>query len=63
MKVTYTCPVCLYEMQEPAKDYTICSCCGTEFGYSDVTKTHMQLRAEWIAGGRKWFSNFTPDPR
>ncbi len=48
----YTCPVCGYAcLPSPATDYTICPSCGTEFGYTDFTAGHAQLRAAWIAAG------------
>ena len=38
---TYECPVCGFAyMDEPPLDHAICACCGTHFGYEDVTKTH-----------------------
>lgn len=55
------CPVCGYpELDESAYNklnhptYTICSCCGTEFGYDDFDKNFEQLRKEWINKGAKW---------
>ena len=52
----YTCPVCGYDkLTEPAGDYNICNCCGTEFGYEDATASHAELRKRWIAGGAKWW--------
>ncbi len=59
----YTCPVCGYgELAEPPYDYTICPSCGTEFGYTDSTRTHQELRQQWIASGRHWHSRVTPRP-
>lgn len=52
---TYKCPVCDWDMESPAKDYSICSQCGTELGYDDQVLTHAQLREEWIAKGRPFF--------
>lgn len=52
----HTCPVCGYDALEfPPRDYSICACCGTEFGYDDRALTHDQLRAEWMGRGCAWF--------
>jgi len=60
----HTCPVCAYQqLTDPPSDYAICPCCGVEFDYDDATKSHAQLRAEWIAAGLKWFSRATPPPQ
>lgn len=59
----FTCPVCAYDqLPDPPKDWEICPCCGTEFEYDDATKSHAQLRNEWIGAGLKWFSRATPPP-
>ena len=59
----YTCPVCGYDqLIYPPKDYMICPCCLTEFGYDDFTASHAQLRAKWIAEGAVWKSKHTPAP-
>ncbi len=56
-----TCPVCFFDkLQEPARDYNICECCGTEFGNDDEECTHTQLRDRWIAGGARWFFEKPP---
>lgn len=35
--------------------FEICDCCGTEFGYEDVTlKGILKKRAEWIERGTPW---------
>ncbi|MEO8869949.1 MAG: hypothetical protein ABI357_03865 [Granulicella sp.] len=47
-------------MPDPAKDYNICPCCGTEFGSDDETRTHAQLREFWISSGAKWFFREPP---
>jgi len=53
----YACPVCGFDqMPFPAEDNNICSCCGTEFGYHDLKRSHQQLREAWIARGCPWFS-------
>lgn len=36
-------------------DHTICACCGTQFGYHDVTKTYRELRNLWLRRGGAWF--------
>lgn len=60
----YTCPVCDFDLLvDPPQDYNICPCCGTEFELDDQMYTHAELRARWIAGGRKWWSRARPDPR
>lgn len=62
------CPVCGFDgLDEPAYDahgcasFGICPCCGTEFGYNDATRTHVELRSKWIGNGMKWWSR-TPNP-
>jgi hypothetical protein len=55
----YLCPVCGYDqMEHPPQDYAICLCCRTEFGVSDFSWTHEQLRQNWIARGAKWGSSY-----
>jgi hypothetical protein len=57
----FTCPVCYYVgMQDPPMDYNICECCGTEFGNDDEMYSYGELRAQWIAGGTKWFFGNPP---
>jgi hypothetical protein len=59
----FTCPVCAYDrLPAPPADFAICPCCGVEFEYDDATKSHAQLRSEWIAAGLKWFSRDVPPP-
>lgn len=64
------CPVCGYpELAEPPYDehgypsYTICSCCGFEFGFDDTSRgyTFEQYRAEWIDAGYTYFGKPKPD--
>lgn len=56
-----TCPVCAFSgMDEPPIDHAICACCGTEFGYQDVSKSYLKLRNEWLSKGGHWFD--TDDP-
>ena len=61
----HTCPVCGYtELKDmPWEDkgntpsFTICDCCGVEFGYEDATIEGMlNYRKQWIASGGKWFN-------
>ena|SRR6266496_5225385 len=53
----YTCPICGYaEMPYPPARHEICPCCGTEFGYDDFTRSHRDLRNNWLAQGGPWFS-------
>lgn len=50
------CPVCGYNRLEfPPENYSICACCGTEFGYDDRVLTHEQLTREWVRNGFPWF--------
>lgn len=59
----YGCPVCGYGLlQSPPANHSICPCCGTEFGYDDFTKSHRQLRDEWLRSGAYWFSSSTVPP-
>ena len=60
----YTCPVCGFnQLIHPPENETICPSCYTEFGYDDATKTHAELRAEWLANGAHWEgANVTPPP-
>lgn len=56
------CPVCGYRMPFPPADNNICHCCGTEFGFDDVAKTHEFLRRQWIESGASWFSRVVAPP-
>lgn len=59
----YSCPVCGYsQMSKPPENHYICPSCGTEFGYDDFTKSHRQLRNEWLLEGANWFSCSTLPP-
>lgn len=61
--MNYICPVCGYDrLDEPPADYSICSSCGTEFGYDDFALSHEELRKRWIANGAKWWSTYTSPP-
>lgn len=53
----YICPVCAYDqLNSPPQDYTICPCCGTEFGYHDFTLSYTELRERWLSSGAIWHS-------
>ncbi len=61
--MTHLCPVCGYDkLQHPPEDYAICPCCRTEFGVSDASWTHDELRQDWIARGAKWLGVYVPEP-
>ena len=58
---TYTCPVCGFTgLEIPPEDFSICSCCGTEFGYDDVAHTYRELRNRWLQSGGPWFNVENP---
>jgi hypothetical protein len=68
-KRTYQCPVCgCYGLTEPPLDeygcasFEICPCWGTEFGYHDTSRSHVELRTFWLAQGAHWFSTATTPP-
>ncbi len=56
------CPVCGYDLGEPMGDGLICRCCGTQFGYQDSSRSHAELRAEWLAAGARRHSRRVPPP-
>jgi len=56
------CPICGYLMNAAARDFNICPCCGTEFGYDDRRRSHVELRNRWISNGARWFSRATAPP-
>jgi hypothetical protein len=59
--MTFTCPVCFFDkLEEPARPYNICDCCGTEFGNDDDRYSHDELRNRWIDAGAKWFFGTPP---
>lgn len=59
----HTCPVCGYaQLEFPPEDFTICPSCGTEFGYQDTTRSHADLRRDWIANGLQWYSRVENPP-
>ena len=65
----HKCPVCDFTLTGPPSDWGNCPCCGTEPGY-DIAPSSLgcmassvgELRADWIARGRPWFSKTVPDP-
>jgi hypothetical protein len=64
----FECPVCGFDkLKRPPGDFSICPCCGTEFGYSDsgtepLWAIHELLREEWINAGAQWHSRIVPHP-
>ncbi len=63
MKKQYYCPVCGYDqLDEPPANHTICSCCGTHFGYHDVWHSWLELREMWLLKGAPWFSKAISAP-
>ncbi|MGO1080013.1 hypothetical protein [Inquilinus sp. CA228] len=65
--MSFACPVCRFPGLEEAPydehgcaSFDICPCCGTQFGYDDATTGHSELRARWIAGGKRWWSEKGP---
>lgn len=66
----YLCPVCGYtELDEAPYDefkcasYGICPCCGTQFGNDDSSKSHEDLRQQWILSGMQWWSKNKQSPK
>jgi hypothetical protein len=49
-------------MPFPPEDNSICSCCGTEFGYDDANKTYAEIAQNWTRHGAKWFSSYVTPP-
>jgi hypothetical protein len=59
--MTYQCPVCGYnELINAPELFSICPCCGTEFGNTDFDANNEDLRARWLAKGAPWFDPGTP---
>lgn len=53
---TCTCPVCAYAgLEFPPVNFSICACCGTEFGYDDRMLSHAELTEKWVQRGCPWF--------
>jgi len=66
---SHLCPVCGFpDLDKPAYDshgcasFGVCPSCGTEFGYDDSLKTHLQLRCDWVRDGMRWRSQATAEP-
>lgn len=64
-----TCPVCGFTGLDDfpydgtgCPSYTICPCCGTEFGYDDSAVAHRELRVRWKKGGMLWWSKRRSPP-
>lgn len=65
----WTCPVCGWPgLREPPVDptgsptYSMCPCCGTQYGADDLDKPHAELRKEWVQSGAQWWSQNEPAP-
>ena len=61
---TYSCRICGYRQDErpwsgehgDVPSYSICSCCGAEFGVDDNTlEDVVRYRGEWLRQGLPWF--------
>jgi hypothetical protein len=58
---TYSCPVCAFTgLDAPPEDHMICACCGTHFGYEDVSRGYRELRNQWLRSGGRWFNTEHP---
>ena len=63
MLIMNKCPVCGYDRLEfPPRDFTICGCCGTEFGYDDRVLSHGELTRRWAEKDCPWFDPGEPKP-
>lgn len=61
--MNFQCPICGYNrLQERPVDFSICPCCGVEFGYDDFECSHSELTQGWIKKGYRWFSAYTNPP-
>lgn len=63
--MTYVCPVCGYpDLADPPVDmsYEICPSCGTEFGYTDFSRSHFELMLDWLRTGPRWHAEWMPPP-
>jgi hypothetical protein len=49
------CPACEYQLDSPAAENNICPSCGTEFGCSDLGRSHNELRGNWVKAGSPRF--------
>ena len=60
---TFRCRVCgvmlgyaPWGVDGDTPDYSICPCCGVEFGYEDSLPSGVRaFRSRWIAAGTPWF--------
>ncbi|SHI93502.1 hypothetical protein SAMN02745146_1959 [Hymenobacter daecheongensis DSM 21074] len=71
------CRVCGLDYEESpwglddrTPDYTICECCGAEFGYDDYTPASVRrYRLNWLQSGAAWFypklrpADWQPEPQ
>ncbi len=65
---SHECPICYFNMPYPYDVDVICPCCGTQFGYDDMTKVEAdrrarreELRLRWIEKGQPfWFARLRP---
>lgn len=56
-----TCPVFYFKhLEGEPSNHNICPCCKTQFGYSDCTATHEELRQEWVAAGSPFWDTESP---
>lgn len=59
--MNYRCLVCGYDqMPHPPRDYSICPCCGVEYGIDDAFDSYLEIRNEWLRRGAPWFSSLKP---
>lgn len=62
--MNYQCKVCAYsQMPSPPEDYSICPCCGVEYGVDDAFESYRVLRDDWLREGGHWFSQRQPYQR
>lgn len=69
-RVLLLCPVCFFPgLEEPPQEFSICPCCGTEFGVDDYVPgggsrdlIHRELRYRWLENGARWFDTGAPPP-
>ena len=53
------CPVCNFA-HKPEK-WSICPCCGIEFGYEDSGRSYQELREVWLATGPVFWKEPQPE--
>lgn len=45
-----------WDEDDKTPSWEICPCCGTEFGYEDITpEVSKNQRSKWLASGGEWF--------